>query len=59
MLCSFCVTRAEAPTGKRESSSLAWALLSMIGLFFAWMVFYYFGMTLAGVPSLFFGGASQ
>lgn len=43
------------PPERREASMAMWSILSVTGLFLAWMVFYYFGMTLARVPSTFFG----
>ncbi len=45
------------PPERREASMAMWSILSVTGLFLAWMVFYYFGMTLARVPSTFFGSA--
>jgi hypothetical protein len=55
MMCAPCVARAEMPPERREASMAMWSILSVTGLFLAWMVFYYFGMTLARVPSTFFG----
>ncbi len=56
MLCAACVTREEAPPEQSGPTIVSWSLFSVAGLFLAWMVFYYFGMTLARVPSAFFGG---
>lgn len=56
MLCAACVARTQALPEQRETSVVKWSIFSIAGLFFAWMVFYYFGMTLARVPSAFFGG---
>jgi hypothetical protein len=57
MMCAPCVARAEMPPERREASMAMWSIFSVTGLFLAWMVFYYFGMTLARVPSTFFGSA--
>jgi hypothetical protein len=56
MLCAACIARSETAPARRESSLAIWSMLAVAGLFFAWLVFYYFGMGLARVPAVFFGG---
>ena len=55
-MCAACVARAEMLPDRRDSSLAMWGVFSVAGLFLAWMLFYYFGMSLARVPSTFFGG---
>jgi hypothetical protein len=56
MMCAHCVAQFDAVPERRGSSTAVWALLSLAGFFGTWLIFYYFGMGLARVPSSFFGG---
>jgi hypothetical protein len=57
MMCAHCVARFEAAPERRGSSTAVWGMLSLIGFLVDWLIFYYFGMGLARIPSSFFGGA--
>jgi len=51
MTCAECVARAHAPRTSERSRTLGWAALAVVGLFAAWLVFYYLGQGLAQLPS--------
>ena len=56
MMCAHCITQREAAPQQRGSAVAVWGILSLTGFLTAWLIFYYFGMGLARVPSSFFGG---
>jgi len=57
MICAGCVARlARMGDGEKRSLSAVWFALAPGGLLLAWLVFYYFGMALARIPSTFHGG---
>jgi len=56
MMCAHCVAQLEAEPVNRRFSYTKWGSMSLAGLLFAWLVFYYLGMGLARIPSSFHGG---
>lgn len=57
MMCADCVARLALAGGRSESrASLVWLAMALGGVVFAWLIFYYLGMSLARIPSTFFGG---
>jgi hypothetical protein len=58
MMCAHCVARQSAALTRQRSAGARWFALSLAGLLFAWVVFYYLGMALARMPSEFHGGLS-
>jgi len=58
MMCAHCVARQSAALTRERSPGARWLALSLLGLLFAWVVFYYLGMALARMPSEFHGGLS-
>jgi hypothetical protein len=57
MICAGCVARLASVGGApARSASAVWWALALGGLLLAWVVFYYFGMALARIPSSFHGG---
>jgi hypothetical protein len=57
MICAGCVARLASVGGAPARSAPAvWWALALGGLLLAWLVFYYFGMSLARIPSSFHGG---
>ena len=56
MVCTRCMARLAAASAAARSSILKWSALSLSGLLFAWLFFYYFGMMLARIPDSFLGG---
>jgi hypothetical protein len=56
MMCAHCVTRHSAASAESRFHAMRWLAASVGGLLIAWLVFYYVGMDLARMPSLFHGG---
>jgi hypothetical protein len=56
MMCAHCIAQFEAAPDRDGSSVALWGILSLTGFLAAWLIFYYFGMALARLPSSFFGG---
>jgi ANCHR-like B-box zinc-binding protein len=58
MMCAGCVARlADQPGRKRHRlGGVLWTASALGGLLLAWLLFYYLGVTLARIPSDFFGG---
>ena len=57
MICAHCVAQINAPAPEKRSAGVMWSLLCVGGFLFAWMLFYYLGMSLARIPFAFHGGA--
>ena len=57
MMCAHCIAQVQAAPRRRGSSVTVWGILCVTGFLATWLIFYYFGMGLARVPSSFFGGA--
>ena len=56
MMCAYCIGQLAKTPEPRKSSTAVWGILSLTGFLMVWLIFYYFGMGLARVPSSFFGG---
>jgi hypothetical protein len=56
MLCAHCVAHPDAAPLPSAFHGARWFAASVGGLLIAWLVFYYLGMDLARMPSLFHGG---
>jgi len=57
MVCTRCIARLGESSAAERSSLVKWSALSLCGLLFAWLIFYYFGMALARIPDAYLGGA--
>jgi hypothetical protein len=56
MMCAHCVARQSAASTESRFPRVRWMAASLGGLLTAWVIFYYVGMGLARMPSLFHGG---
>jgi hypothetical protein len=58
MLCADCVARLDLVPGMTRGRlrGLFWTASAVGGILLAWLIFYYLGVTLARIPSEFFGG---
>ena len=56
MMCAHCSAQFDAAPRRDGFSPGAWGILSLTGFLMTWLIFYYFGMGLARVPSSFFRG---
>jgi hypothetical protein len=56
MMCAHCVARYSAASAASRFHGMRWLAASIGGLLIAWLFFYYIGMDLARMPSLFHGG---
>jgi hypothetical protein len=56
MMCAHCVARQSAASTESRFPGVRWFAASLGGLLIAWLLFYYAGMSLARMPSLFHVG---
>lgn len=56
MMCAHCVARQTAASTESRTPGVRWLAASLGGVLIAWLLFYYAGMSLARMPSLFHVG---
>jgi hypothetical protein len=55
--CAECLAKVVAPAISERVRWVGWAALSILGMFVAWLVFYYLGAFLSRMPASFHGDA--
>ena len=61
LICNACLATAAEAARKRRvpTGTLLWPAAAIGGLLFAWIVFYYAGLSLSKIPSTFHTGGGQ
>lgn len=54
MMCAACMAAVAAEPEQVRAQAALWTVLAAAGFLLAWLIFYYAGLLLAGVPSDFF-----
>jgi uncharacterized YccA/Bax inhibitor family protein len=55
--CAECLAKLTVAAKSERGGVIGWLMLSVLGLLFAWLLFYYAGAFLSNMPSSFHGGA--